>query len=278
MGTIPAPFFKAQMYWQLQRLYGDLAEAGTPLTEKRQTCLEGVLAGLSYEQIADLLPRLEPSQDAKQNNLYKVKNRMEHTRTVLEKFFLSTIDRAEDIPRVLEQRGYRQTAWSYLLSAAAPSQSITLHHLERGPHITAPQTNPTNLPRVVQNAPVQVELKPTLPFIVLLSGDSSGKVWSLSPSPISPEAPFRPNASVHLPKFREQSLWFADIGVETFILVESSRDLELTREWQPRDQDLYTLKQESEDLDRFLEVLHESQQKNIEVHISYLQFEVIPRV
>jgi hypothetical protein len=278
MGTTPAPFFKAEMYWQLQRLYADLAEAGTPLTEKRRTCLEGVLAGFSYEQIARFLETLEPLADAKQNNLYKVKNRMEHTRTVLEKFFLVAINRAEDIPRILEQRGYRQTAWNYLLSKAAPSQAITLHHLERGPHITAPQATATTLPRVVQNAPVQVELKPTLPFIVLLSGDTSGKVWSLSPSPISPEAPFRTNSLVHLPKFREQSLWFADIGVETFILVESSRDLELTREWQPSGQDLYTLRQESEDLDRLLEVIRESQQKNVEVQISYLQFEVIPRV
>jgi hypothetical protein len=272
------PFFRARFYWKLESLYKDLENSGTPLTDKRRVCLEGVLAGFSYEQIADLLPGLEPAQDAKQNNLYKVKNRVEHTRTVLEKFFLCTIDRTEDIPRVLEQRGYRQTAWSYLLSEATPSQAISLHHLERGPHITALQLTTTVLPRVVQNAPVQVELKPSLPFIVLLSGDTSGKVWSLSPSPISPEAPFRPNLSVRLPKFKEQSLWFADIGVETFILIESSRDLELTREWQPSDQDLYTLKQESEDLDRFLEVLHESQQKNIEVHISYLQFEVIPRI
>jgi hypothetical protein len=277
------PFFRAHVYWHLERLYKDLAEANTPLTEKRRTCLAGLLAGFSYEQIAECLANLEPSADTKQNNLYKVKNRMEHTRAVLEKFFLGALDRAEDIPRILEQHGYRQTAWNYLLSEASPSHAITIQHLERGPHITtsqntAPQSNAPQLPRVTQNALVRFELKPKLPFVVLLSGDTSGKVWSLSPSPISPEAPFRPNSPVHLPKFREQSLWFADIGIETLVLIESNRDLELAQAWKTSGQDLYSLRQESEDLDRLLDLIYDSHQKNLEVQISYLQFEVVPKV
>ncbi len=276
MATTSAPFFKAQVYWQLERLYADLAEAGTPLTEKRRTCLEGVLAGFSYEQIAECLSVLEPAADAKQNNLYKVKNRMEHTRTVLEKFFLAAIARAEDIPRQLEHHGYHQTAWNYLLNNAAPSNAITIHHLERGPHISAPQPIATHLPRVLQHALVRLELKPSLPFVVLLSADASGKVWSLSPSSISPDAPFRPNSSVHLPKFKEQSLWFADIGVETLLLIEANRELGLTQDWKLDEQNLYTLRQESEDLDKLLETLY--WQDNLEVRLSYMQFEVVPKV
>ncbi|MGL4612116.1 MAG: hypothetical protein ACRCYY_20965 [Trueperaceae bacterium] len=278
MATTNPPFFKAQVYWQLQRLYNDLAKAGTPLTEKRQLCLEGVLAGFSYEQIANVLTTLEPTSPTKQNNLYKVKNRMEHTRTVLEKFFLAPFDRVEDIPKQLEHYGYHQTAWTYLLSTAAPNKTITLYHLERGPQISAPHFADTHLPRVLQHALVQVELKPSLPFVVLLSGDASGKVWSLSPSSISPDAPFKPNNPIYLPKFKEQTLWFSDIGVETFLLIESSCELGLTQDWKMNEQNLYILRQEAEDLDKLLEALHVVQHLKLETRLSYMQFEVVPKV
>jgi hypothetical protein len=66
--------------------------------------------------------------------------------------------------------------------------------------------------------------------------------------------------------------------VETFLLIEANRDLGLTQDWKMDAQNLYTLRQESEELDKLLETLYALQQQKLEVRLSYMQFEVVPKV